>query len=294
MVWFVILTVITVGLALGLPPDPQTLHNLHITSLAYRAAIAVLLIPFGIIWYSAFYAFAKLSEYSRAIKDTADGKAFQKVMMGAGVLAFGLIVPTIITLILQNIAIHHPHIKPAITILSNYLSIAVVIVTFAFIGVGARYLSSTGDLHRPSLIGTYIFSFVFIILSVLFTYLVMHFHVHHPNIYYLNTGFLLSTFVVPYLFGWCMALFGAYEFWLYAKHVKGLLYRQALQQFAYGITVVICGSITVQFVDNTIAARATHSLGAILILEYIMFTIVGVGLVLMAMGTKKLKKFEEV
>ena len=293
MVWFVILAVITAGMALGLPPDPHTLQQLHITSPVYRIAILVVLIPYAVIWYAAFYAYAKLTEYVRAIRGTEDGEAFVKIMIGTSVLAFGLVVPTIIALILNNIAIHFPGFKPSSVIINHYLSLLVVLVTFVFIGVGARRLANE-DGNRLNLIGSYAFGLLFLALAVFFTYLVMHYHVHHPNIYYLNTPLLLATLVVPYLFAWYIALMSAMDFWLYAKNVKGLLYKRALQQLAYGISIVILGSVSVQFVDNTIMAKASQKLSSVLALEYALFIIIAIGLIFMALGTNKLKKIEEV
>lgn len=293
MVWFVILSVITGGLALGLPPNPQTLQQLHISSVAYRIAILALLIPYGIIWYAGFYAFAKLKEYVHTIKAFEDGKAFRKITIGMGVLAFGLIIPTAISLILQTITIHHPGFKPASIIISNYMAIVVVLITFIYISSGARLLSSLTK-NKLGLFGVRMFALLFISLAVVFTYLVLHYQARHADVYYLDTPLLIITFIIPYLYAWYMALLSAYELGLYARHAKGLLYRQALRFFSHGIVVTIVGSIAIQFVNNTFAAKAKHSLGAILVLEYILLAIVAIGLILMALGTKKLKRIEEV
>jgi hypothetical protein len=292
MHWFVILAVTTAGLALCLPPDPQTLRQLHITSLVYRIAITLILVPFGIIWYTAFYAFTKLMEYSRAIKGSEDGQAFAKITAGMGVLAFGLVLPTTISLVLQNIAMHHQGFKAVDVIVTNYLNL-LVLASFLIIGNGTRLLANMAK-YRPSLAGIRFFALLFISLSVLFTYLVIHFHEKHPDVYYLPTPLLLTTFIIPYLFGWFMALLSAYEFGLYAKYAKGLLYRQALRKLAQGIVVTILGSVVVQFVTSTVALKYSHSLGSLLAIEYILLLIIAVGLTLMALGTKKLKKIEEV
>src|SRR5690242_19548072 len=93
--WFVILSLIAIGLALGLPPDPHTVKQLHTTATTYHLAVAVLLIPYVIIWYASFYAFAKLQEYSRPLKKSRDGSAFHTITLGMGTLAISLVVPTI-------------------------------------------------------------------------------------------------------------------------------------------------------------------------------------------------------
>lgn len=293
MVWFIILAVITGGLALGLPPDPHTLQQLHITSVAYRVAILILLVPYGIIWYAAFYAYAKLKEYAYAIKGSEDGKAFHKIMVGMGVLAFALIVPTAISLILTTIAGHHPGFKPASVVIDNYLPIT-SLAGFFFIGNGTRMLVNVNK-NRPSLTGIRVFALLFITISVGFAYFVFRFHVHHPHVYYLNSFLLMFTFIIPFLFGWFVAFLSAYEFSLYAKNVSGLLYKQAINYLAYGIVITIMGSVAIEFLNNTfVVAKASHSLDSLLVFEYILLIIIAVGLIFMALGTRKLKRIEEV
>jgi uncharacterized protein YacL len=130
LTWFVVMTLIAVGLALGLPPDPQAVHQLHTTQAAYRLAIAALLVPYILIWYSSFYAFAKLREYSKPLKNTKDGAAFHKITVGMGVLAFSLVVPTIISLILAEVAAQHSSFKAASVIINNYLGLLPGLLAF--------------------------------------------------------------------------------------------------------------------------------------------------------------------
>lgn len=292
MTWFIILAVITSGLALGLPPDPQTLQQLHISSATYRIAILVLLIPYGVIWYAAFYAFAKLKEYTQAIKGFEDGEAFRSIMIGMGVLAYGLIIPTAISLITQNIASHHHDFKPASVIIGNYIGLLVGIVAFIYINNGTHLLTRLGK-NRPSLAGIRVFTLLFITVASVFTYLVINYHTRHADVYYLKTPWLIATFIIPELFGWFVGLLSAYEFGLYAKFVKGSVYRVILRQFSRGIIVAIAGSVAIQFVDNTFAARVSHSLGSLLLAMYALLAIIAVGLILMALGAKKLQKIEE-
>jgi hypothetical protein len=112
--------------------------------------------------------------------------------------------------------------------------------------------------------------------------------------YYLSTPLLITTLVIPYLFTWFVALLSAYEFGLYARFAKGLLYRHALHQFSYGLVLVIAGSVANQFVDNTFGEKVGRSLGLLLLVGYAILATTAVGLIMMALGTKKLKKIEEV
>lgn len=290
--WFIILAVIAGVLALGLPPDPQALQQLHTTSTAYRLAVAVLLIPYVLIWYASFYAYAKLQEYSQPIKGTKDGNAFKVLTTGMAILSFSLVIPTIITLILNAIAVHNKSFDTAATIIGNYIPLFAGLISFLVLNNGARMLVRTTkngtdkfDLrwHAPW----------FLLLSVIFTYITIENHAK-SNPYHLPLWILLITIVVPYLYAWAMGLLSAYNLNIYANTVSGSLYRRAIKQFAGGIATAIVGSVAIQFVNATLANRFDDSLGAILLADYILLAVVAVGLVLIAIATKKLKLIEEV
>jgi len=104
---------------------------------------------------------------------------------------------------------------------------------------------------------------------------------------------LVVTYIVPYLYGWMVGLLSAYELRTYANNVKGVLYRSAVGQFATGIAVTVLGSIAIQFINITLAKRVGGSLGMVLLINYVLLAVVAVGLVMMALGTKKLKRIEE-
>jgi len=291
--WFVVLTVIAVALALGLPPDPHAITQLHTSLTAYRLAVAVLLIPYVIIWYASFYAFAKLQEYSRPLKHTKDGAAFHILTIGMGTLAFGLVVPTIISLSLNGFAAHHQSFHPTAVVIANYLTLIPGVMAFLILYNGARILIGTtdGKAHHPDLRwhGPW-----FLLLAVTFARLAIQ-NQYQSNPYHLsNIWILVVTYIVPYLYGWMVGLLSAYTLNVYAKTVKGLLYKRGVKQFANGIAITVWGSIAIQFVNAAVAQRINHSLGLVLLSDYVLLTIVLVGLVLMALGTRKLKSIEEI
>jgi hypothetical protein len=290
--WFVILTVLAIGLALGLRPAPQAVEQLHTSQLAYRMAVAALLVPYVLIWYASFYAFAKLQEYSRSLKDTEDGAAFRKIAIGMGAVAFSLVVPTIISLILNAIAGHHSGFKAASVIIDNYVDLFPGLLSFLLLYNGARMLLRTAPggvekldvrWHAPW----------FLLLSVLFAYFTIE-NQYRSHPYHLTMWLLIVTFIVPYLYGWTVGLLSAYNLRLYAKTVRGTLYRRLIKQFAAGITIVIIASTVIQFANATLGQRVDKSLGAVLSIDYGLLIIIAVGLGLIAFGTKKLNKIEQV
>ena len=285
------MTVVAIGLALGLPPTHAAVQNLHTSTMAYRFAVAAVLIPYVVIWYFGFYAFAKLREYSRLLKDTKDGGAFQKITTGMGVLAFSLVVPLILSQILNVIGGHHPGLTSAITISNNYIDLFPGLLAFILLYNGARKLIRTarGSTEQidPRLHGLW-----FLLLCVVFSDLVIESQVKR-HVYHLGLPVLILTFIVPYIYGWGIGLLTAYLLKIYAKTVHGSLYRRAIKRFAGGITLAITASIAGQFVDIAVANWLGKSLGIILLIEYVLLILIAVGLGLMASGTKRLQQIEE-
>ena len=290
--WFVILAVLAVGLALGLPPDPHAIHQLHTTATSFRLAIAALLIPYILIWYAAFYAFGKLVEYARHLKGTKDGEGFYKMTLGMGVLAFSLVVPAIVSLTLHRIAVHNPAFRPEATIIANYVNIFPGVAAFLLLLNGARALLRTapGAAQRFDLRWHTAW---FLLLAVVFSHLTIE-NQYQSNPYHLSLWILIVTIIVPYLYGWAVGLMSAYDLNVYSKAVRGSLYRRAIKQFANGIAVAILGSIAIQFTNITIGQRIDKSLSAVLLADYMLLIIIAAGLALMALGTKKLKQIEEI
>jgi hypothetical protein len=292
MQWFGVLLVITCVLALGLPPDPRALHAMHITSSEFRLAIFSLLIPYVVCWFCGFYVFAKLSEYTPYLKKSVEGAAFSKITKGMGLLAFGLIIPTMATLILGQIAQRHMGYKPTTTVMSNYISLLFPLLALNYISNGSRALANSTKI-KSNIHNVKIFAAIFVVLSTLYAFLVSYNYHHYHNPYHLHIFALMITYVAPYLFMWFLGLISAYDFRLYSRNVKGILYKNALRTFANGIGLAICGSIVSQFIAGTLGI-SEKSLGPVLLVNYIILVIIGSGLVLMAIGANKLKKIEEV
>lgn len=292
MQWFGILLCVAVALALGLPPDPAQLKTLHTSSEGYRLAVLALLVPYTIAWYAGFYVFAKVQEYSRFLQSSTEGRAFRSITKGLGFLAFGLIVPTIIGLVLSNQAQSHHSFAPAASIISTYMSMLFPLAALWCISNGSCLLVDTTK-FRLTLNGIRMFSAVFIVLSSFYTYLVVHNYEVNHNPYHLHIVLLLLTVVGPYLLVWFLGLLSAYQLRIYARYVKGVLYKKALEYVATGLAVAMAGSVTIQFINSTFGARP-NSLGFLLVIDYLLLLFVSAGLILMALGAKRLQKIEEV
>jgi hypothetical protein len=295
MRWFVILLITVCVLSLVLPPDPQTLKTLHISSTTYKIVVIFLLLPEALLWYAIFFAFAKIHEYSQLVKGSNEGRAFQRISLGMGALAFGLIIPSIISPILNAIVAHDSAFRPSATIINHYISLLVALISFSLLNSGSYKLIESGrSIKRSSLAGTRLFAASFIILAVLYSYTTLHTRRIENNAYYMSLYPLMITIIMPYLYAWFEGLVSAYNFRLYSQSVKGLLYKQAFFQLSVGLLITVIGFIIVQFITSTFGARTNKTLGFILVILYILLAILLAGLSLIALGTKKLKKIEEV
>lgn len=289
---FAVLVVITLALALGLSPDPHVLRELHTTSTNYHLAIAALLVPYIVIWYVSFYTFAKLLEYSSPLRSTKDGAAFHKIAIGMGVLAYSLVVPTMLSLILNDIAAYDALFRTAAIIINNYLGLFPGLVSFLLLYNGSRSLLRTARGSTEKLDLRWHLPW-FVLLSVMFSHLTIENDYRwHP--YHLPLWLLVPTYITPYIYAWSVGLLCTYDLNLYAKTVPGALYRQAIKRFAAGIGVVIGASIAFQFLNVTVAQRIDRSLASVLLVDYMLLVVIASGLILMALGTKKLKRIEEI
>ncbi|HEU4966162.1 MAG TPA: hypothetical protein VFT53_01605 [Candidatus Saccharimonadales bacterium] len=290
--WFILLLLAAATLALTLPPAPATLHALHITTAVYRAAILTLILPYGVIWFAAFYAFDMLAKYASKIKSAREGEAFCRIARGIGIMAWGMALTTITALICNSIAARFHGFDRAHTIINNYIALLVPIVAFITISTGTYRLTAIAR-AKPGRIGSQILTFIYIVVAVFFMYFVMHNHVRN-NPYRLPLVPLITTLIIPYIYAWFIGLLSAYELWLYAHKATGVLYRHALTRLATGLTIVIAAAIAVQYDANTYASKTNISLSTTLCIMYALLAAQASGYVLIALGAKRLKMIEEV
>lgn len=293
MKWYGLLLVIAVALVIILPPTHGTLQKLNISETEYRLAISTLILPFAIIWFSAFYAYNKLRVYATQIQSTREGTAFKSIADGTGVLAWGLAGTTILAILFDAISSANPGFTGFQKVFSDYISILVPLIGFTFIGSGTRILNVISKV-RPNIIGTRIIILVFLTIGVFFSHLVLSNSAHNNDPYYLPFFFLVITFIIPYLYAWFIGLLSANEFRLYAQAVKGIIYKRALIWLAVGLTIVVIASVASQFINSVFLTKHNISIGSAFLMTYPIFVIEAVGYGLVAYGARWLKRIEEV
>lgn len=291
--WFAMALAAIVLLALLVPPTPLILRELHISAVAYRFVVFTLLLPYGIIWFSALYGYEQMRRYARMLPGTTEGRAYKKIADGLGVFAWGLILGTLLSEILMWIASTASQFVGTETIINHYFTLAVTLVSFTLIGDGTYALAqsvrakhSKGSIRLLILVGT--------IIGVLFTRLVIHNNFMHDSPYYLSLTPLLLTLIIPYVYTWIIGLHATAELFIYAQKVRGILYRQALQKLSNGISIVLILSIAGQYITAGFSTRSGTAVPWVLTIAYSFLVVEAAGFGLVAWGAKQLKRIEEI
>ncbi len=293
LIWYGLLITVTVTLGLILPSAPGTLQTLNITSNSYRLSIASLILPYALILFLAFYAYNRLQAYAKQLHRTKEGHGFKNIANGTQVLAWGLALTTILTIILDAINTSHPGFTAARVIITNYAILLVPLIGFTYVGRGTRSLNDLAKV-RISLLSTRIVVLLFLIIGVFFTHMIINNSHYHQDPYHLSLYWLILTFIIPYLYAWFIGILSANEIRLYIQAIKGIIYKKALTQLSFGITIVIIGSIVMQFINNQLATENNISLGSAFLAIYIIVVIEALGYGLIAYGARQLKRIEEV
>jgi hypothetical protein len=281
-----------------LPIDKSNAEHYNLGSFQYRIVIALVSLPAILAWLAAFLGYAKLKEYALSIRDTSEGKFFDKLAAGYGWLAWSVPVPILASVILNGIANHWGGFhKPAI-ILVNYINLMLAVIAFSIIGVASRSLISKAQL-KLNLAASRFFIIFFLVVGVLFCYLTfrnfdLSSFTSANNPYFLPVWLIVLTITIPYLYAWFAGLLAAYEIRLYSKDLKGVLYTRAMQMLIAGLIMVILSFIALQYI-NSVVPRTGHLDLSLRTLLVSLCRLIGAGgFVLVAYGAVKLKRIEEV
>jgi hypothetical protein len=291
--WYAILALVYIVLSLVLPVNTHTLHQLHLSLYQYRVLVFVVILPYVLIWFAAFYAYYIMDAYTKLLGKEREAPAFKQMTRGVQVMAWGLAVPAILSTILKAIGARHDGFEQTATIIGNYLTLLVPLIAFTFISNGSRMLTDLLKI-RPGKNGMRILVLLFIAFGVIYTTLTLIARKSHGNPYHLTRPLTMFTIIVPYLYAWYLGLMSCYELVLFAKKIKGLLYKRALNRLASGIGLVIGSSIFIQFINIVYAYKDNNSLGSLLMLIYLLLTVEAIGYILIVVGGKNLKRIEEI
>lgn len=298
LVYYLILTLTFFLLLAFLPANKTVMAMYDLTATEYRLLSFFVYLPLAAIWFAAFFGYKKLQAYARSVKGTPEGLGYEGLARGFMWLAWGLTVPTIIALVLNVIASHHPGFLPTAIISVNYLNVLFPLIAFSVLGNATHRLVSRRD-DGASLVANKKILFVFVALSIIYCYLIFR-HLEgaalnsNDNPYHLPVWMILMTIVLPYLYAWFIGLLAAYDVSRLARRVNGVLYQQALRLVSGGVTLVIASLISVQYLRSVVPRSGHLSLNLMLVTICLIYVVMMLGFVLITLGANRLKKIEDI
>jgi hypothetical protein len=283
-----------------IPADKATLDRYHISGAELHFLDVTILIPVVLIWFLAYLSYINLNRYHKSIEKAKDGPAFKYITLGIRTFAYGLPSAGIVTTTLKWISKYHLSFIPSSTILTNYIGLIVPFTAFYLISVGVRKLTELGNLRFKATNSRLIIAF-FAVLGSSYTFLTFHqnAHVLHaaasaPNLYYLPNWLILFTIVVPYIVMWSIGLLSVLQIGLYQRTIKGIIYKGGLAKLALGLGAVLLSYVVLEYLTSLTNKLLLLHIGWLLLIIYCFLVLLGVGYALIALGSRHLRKIEEV
>lgn len=295
---FVVLAAIYFILIFILPTSKAIIAHHLLSPYEYRVATALVGIPTVAVWFAAFWGYAKIQEYSHAIRKSTEGKYFKLLTHGLGWLAWGLPFVSIVTLTLEHTAIRYQSFEPTSIVLSNYVALVIQLIAFYVIATAASGMVGEA---RPSLSlsSARVLLLFFLTGGVLFCFLAFRnvYILGQPttaNAYHLPVSLVIITLIIPYLYAWFIGLQSVYEIYLYTMTMNGKLYRRKLRLVVLGLVLLIISYVAIQFLNVVMPRNGALIFDARLFSIIVVRVIEGLGFLTLAIGATQLLKIEEV
>lgn len=290
--WYAAFVVAYACLTLIPSPDKKTLAHYHLSAASLRLLDLTILIPLIIIWFAAFYGYYKLHAYGRLIKQAKDGRAVMKLSYGLLAMAVGLSASSILSAIFQLISRHYTGFTNAAAIISNYVTVAYLLIAFIFLSIGARSLSTISKSRLP-LLTSNILTLIVLALGVAFCALIGRNHQDIETAFHMTATQTMLTLALPSIYAWLLGVSAIAEIYFYTKRVAGVVYRDSWGQLTLGLSGVIIFDILLQYLTALSSWLTGLSLARLLLLLYVLLLLLAGAFIVAALGTKKLVKIEE-
>jgi hypothetical protein len=289
---YVILLILYSAFTLLSAPTSATLAQYHLSVDGIRLINVTIIVLVAAIWFVGFYGYTKLRSYSQLIRGGKDAKPIAWLTRGIFVLALWLPVSMTVSSILTYIGLRHAAFMAGSTVINNYISLLIPLLAFILISKGARGLSDLVR-QRPSFGAINVLAIILVYIGLIDYHLVAATH-DRTAVYHLSIWLIITTLVAPYIYMWFIGLLSTYEVYRYRIKVQGIVYRQCWTLLTLGLGLLIVTSIGFQYL-STISNRLNHlPIYWLLIIIYVVLTVLSAGFILIAMGTRKLRRIEEV
>jgi hypothetical protein len=296
-VWFLLLSIVYLLQSVIYTTNKASLAKYHISQAEAKAVVLTVVIPYLVIWGIALAGYIRLSTYANKIGRTKDGEAFQTISRGVLLLALWLPVSAVVSAQFSHIYQNHLSLTAALTILSNYINLAILVPAFIIVYKGSQKLLGVIKLHERISIRTVFLAVVF---SSLYTWLVLSdsarrypTHTAMTASYYQPDWLIILTIIIPRLVMWFFGIQAVHNIYRYMYKVKGAIYKDALRSLANGICGVVVASIILRCFQSLSSQVGKLSLVMVLLVVYALLLALAIGYVYMAIGAKRLKQIEE-
>lgn len=278
---------------------PITNNKYNLSLFQTRLLQLSLVIPIFVILWAALYGAVRFKAYSLKIKDSPDGQSLNLVSNGLLMLAYGLIIQSVLGTLKQKFLLNGG--LENFTVLTNYLAIIFPLIAFSLMLVGsARLVQISKHLHTE-----YIRVSVFVIgiasMASIYTYGVLHNPYRNmtpdPNTYqsyYLSDGKILLSLIIPSIVVWAFGVMTVLSLQAYSKNTKGFIYKESLRKLVQGLSIVVSLSISINLLSTIGPSLVNLRLGALLGFIYVLLAVYAIGYIIIAKGAQKLSKIEDV
>ncbi|HVW23088.1 MAG TPA: hypothetical protein VHB51_01200 [Candidatus Saccharimonadales bacterium] len=286
------------------PVNHEQLAKYHLSTTADHWLLASVVVLLFLIWFAAVYGFSKFKDYAETIKTRQDGHHLAEVAVGLGVLAFGLVISSVLSSALQDVSVRNIQMVPRTVIIQNYISLVIAGVSYYLIYKGAKQLAGLVKEKPKSDLKKWWF-WAYLVLAVVYVYSALNSSDKNTvatttkhGLFYLPDALLLVTLLLPYVVVWYLGIRGPIYLAFYQNKTKGTIYKSALRSLSTGLMIVVLLTILTQFLSIVAVSHsdslANASLDTLLVIIYVLIGLIAAGFLVIARGAKKLKLIEEV
>lgn len=274
-------------------PEDNT-YNLSISTI--RLLQVTIVLPVLAIWTAAWRGSFGVRWYADSITQIKESRAWHFVASGLLAITIAIISSSFISLAesLEYITTEQRVIG------SNFVVTWLTMFSFIFIAKGAHSLAQTQNEAKKDKAKQARNAAGMVIVVVLYVLAVFSNESRtlpangaEEATYYLNDVQILVFAVLPTIIGWASGVVAASNLLRYRKHVKGILYREALKNITYGLLAIVSFGIVMQGLIQ-LGFLIDLELAPLLAVIYAILILYAIGYMYIYSGAKKLRKIEEV
>jgi hypothetical protein len=265
--------------------SPMTLFLLQLT----------IIVPVHLIWLTAVRGAEKFKNYALMIAGGKEGRAINYIADGLLWTIGYLIVSAVTGAAAQYFTGHELY--DVLVVLRDHLAPICSLIAFMLIYRGSHLLRDVADFETwtPRTMWALV---AYCLFAAYFVYqfaaspVLSSTAAGHNSASVMPHSLLLFTMIVPFLVAWFLGIAAIINISKYAHHVKGHIYRSALQRLVQGLVVVMAFSVAIQFLTFGARYTSTLSLGLLLALVYALMILYAAGFWLVGQGAGQLAKLE--